>query len=634
MEMEGQQATSDQVVNDDLESVSLVVETNNNISDKLTVLIASSSVEDGSHGSDDSERLDTPTGSVHTSEWDPSSVYQKITESDNPFLDQNDTLDESTRLNISSAKYSGLINPNDEYKDANDDESLLQRNHQQNDIDNGNTNKPRLNGSLINKANPQLNSKIQILEANKLSEGQGRNYVVYTIKYGAASVRRRYSDFESLRSILVKLFPTSLLPPIPEKQTIKNYSKSITGSKSNYLLPSEGIVSVDLALSVINGSVTNSDEKLIRHRIRMLTGFLNKLLQDEEITKTSIMSDFLDPNNISWSDFVNSSATFSSLPKSVLQCNPLDPTATTRIHATLPIPSSSPHILTPKDKNGENKNMDKKDSFEVFEHEYKIYERLLKNGFYKYNKRITQNMHDMQSDVLELSETFAQFANTQGSYTDLVEELTYLSNVYDESGILLENIVSLIYYNINEPLSETIHMVGSARDLIKFRKLKSIQLEMVQSSLKSKNFQMEKLKTQENNTKKVNEEIENELGASNIRKINLQRPETKSYSGKLYNKFNKLATMVKESINYQEQDSQTAIVNLKKDIKLLIESSAVAESDLKEISDIIKRDRLSRFSKEREAALSEILQNYSKCMREYAQKYLDIWKDVKSRQEQ
>ena len=52
----------------------------------------------------------------------------------------------------------------------------------------------------------------------------------------------------------------TLIPPIPEKQSIKNYGKSITGSSSKYLLPSEGSGSVDLSLSVIHASVNNSDE--------------------------------------------------------------------------------------------------------------------------------------------------------------------------------------------------------------------------------------------------------------------------------------------------------------------------------------------------------------------------------------
>lgn len=35
-------------------------------------------------------------------------------------------------------------------------------------------------------------------------------------------VKRRYSEFESLRKSLLKLYPILLIPPIPEKHTLCN----------------------------------------------------------------------------------------------------------------------------------------------------------------------------------------------------------------------------------------------------------------------------------------------------------------------------------------------------------------------------------------------------------------------------
>ncbi|CAI4322146.1 BAM_G0007810.mRNA.1.CDS.1 [Saccharomyces cerevisiae] len=49
-----------------------------------------------------------------------------------------------------------------------------------------------------------------------------------------------------------------------------------------------------------------------------------------------------------------------NLLTSILQCNPLDPTNTTRIHAMLPIPGSSSQLLLNKESN--DKNMDKERS--------------------------------------------------------------------------------------------------------------------------------------------------------------------------------------------------------------------------------------------------------------------------------
>ena len=39
-----------------------------------------------------------------------------------------------------------------------------------------------------------------------------------------AEVQHRYSEFESLRNNLVRLYPTLIIPPIPSKQTLGDYA--------------------------------------------------------------------------------------------------------------------------------------------------------------------------------------------------------------------------------------------------------------------------------------------------------------------------------------------------------------------------------------------------------------------------
>lgn len=585
---------------------------------------------------------------------DTAMVHTAITEKDNPFIDQKrlsqssviaPKTEEDAREPISGKSFKNigpLVNPNDAYED--DMEDLLPLNHKTSsntgnssgdesiNVFNPNSKESNLTDAhdIVNDSDGDKRPKAQILEANKLSEGQGRTYIAYSIRYGDTLVRRRYSDFESLRSILVRLFPMTLLPPIPEKQSIKTYGKAIAGSKSSYLLPSEGTGSVDLSLSVINGSVNNSDERLIRHRIRMLTGFLNKLLQNEEITKTSIISDFLDPNNSNWNDFVASSATISSLPKSVLQCNPLDPTNTTRIHASLPVLHSASQSILSKENTGNSTG--RKTGFNAIEQDYKRYENILNNGLYKYNRRITKNMHDLKYYVKELSEAFAQFSTNQSRGADLAEQFSHVSDTFDEYAVQLDTIVGRFYYNINEPLSECVHMAGSAKDLIKYRKLKLIQSDMIKKSLQSKKIQLGKLEEHEREMKKVDEEVDQEM--ANSRKINLQHPQPRSYSGKILNKFNKLATIVKESVSYQDPDLQTSMEMLRKEIIQLEESSQVCETDMEVITTSIRDQQLSTFSKQREEELADILKNYSKYLREYAEKNLEIWREIKAKQAQ
>ncbi|KAL6948775.1 hypothetical protein ACO0QE_001248 [Hanseniaspora vineae] len=196
--------------------------------------------------------------------------------------------------------------------------------------------------------NGRFPQTVVIEEASKASSGQGSTtkYVLYTIKYGEGTVKRRYSDFELLRKILVKLFPTTLIPPIPKKQGLKSYSQTITSTDrykkthTSYLLPSqEEANGIDLSHSVIKCGV--KDEKLVRHRIRLLTSFLNRLLKMDEITKTNIIFDFLDPDQQNYVDLINGLPSISNslLTTSIYQLNPSNPLCTDmKIYSVLPIP--------------------------------------------------------------------------------------------------------------------------------------------------------------------------------------------------------------------------------------------------------------------------------------------------------
>ncbi|SCV04199.1 LANO_0G08768g1_1 [Lachancea nothofagi CBS 11611] len=562
-----------------------------------------------------------------TSESEPvGMVHTEILDQDNPFSVQQTSKMPQNGTSLKDPRT--LSNPNKAFQDEEDVEPLAVRRESHSSSSGSIEMSP--DTSCRESSRQQLGDEVYILEASKASEGQGRTYIAYTIKHGDATVKRRYSDFESLRKILIKLFPMTLIPPIPEKQSITSYGRAMAGSKSSYLLPSEAAGSVDLSLSVINGSVNTNDEKLIRHRIRMLTSFLNRLLKNEEITKTSIISDFLDPNNANWNDVITSSATISSLPKSVLLCNPLDPTNTTRAHAFLPIPSSSTQLLLNKEIIATSVQDETEDGFTKIEQEYRKYEHIMENGFYKYNKRITKNLYAIRQDMKELSEAFAGFSNDQKRGAELAEDLSHLSNTFDESALELESIVGKLYYNINEPLSEAVHMAGAAQELLKYRKLKCIQRSILARTLLYRKAQLKKLQEKETEAKKIDKLVDQQIAQSGH--INLKHPEARSYSGKFMNKINKLATIVKESVSYQDADPSAAIENLEKDISQLTESLEVSERDLKTISATIKDFELPKFSKSRNNEVSDILKNYSRYLKCYAEKNLKIWQEAKEQQ--
>lgn len=88
-----------------------------------------------------------------------------------------------------------------------------------------------------------------------------------------AHAHHRYSEFESLRSNLVKLYPTVIIPPIPSKNTIGDYAIKQTKAKE--------------------------DAALIARRKRMLQTFLNRVARHPILSSEHVFHRFLD-GEVSW----------------------------------------------------------------------------------------------------------------------------------------------------------------------------------------------------------------------------------------------------------------------------------------------------------------------------------------------
>jgi hypothetical protein len=117
--------------------------------------------------------------------------------------------------------------------------------------------------------NPDL--PILITEAGRGTDGS--KYIVYTIRTGDLEVRRRYSEFASLRDALARLHPTLIIPPIPEKHSMSDYAANPTKAKQ--------------------------DQQIIDLRKRMLAVFLNRCRRMQQVREDGVWWRFLDPNS-SW----------------------------------------------------------------------------------------------------------------------------------------------------------------------------------------------------------------------------------------------------------------------------------------------------------------------------------------------
>jgi hypothetical protein len=86
---------------------------------------------------------------------------------------------------------------------------------------------------ILTETPPTNNANfVQITNAEKRqtdsNKSSSSSYIVYTISVkNVKEAKRRYSEFESFRKSLVRLYPTSLIPPIPEKHSISKSSLSV-----------------------------------------------------------------------------------------------------------------------------------------------------------------------------------------------------------------------------------------------------------------------------------------------------------------------------------------------------------------------------------------------------------------------
>lgn len=259
--------------------------------------------------------------------------------------------------------------------DDDDDEAsiLLYNSSSNNNVVNG-INKDTFNSIQINYESrvtkllkPTSNVKIQITEAGNSNEGMAnslKKYIVYTIKLinvedpkDEIQTRRRYSDFESLRDVLTKIFPLVIIPPIPPKNFFN--LGMLNGLVGTNILSSNGTNgstvnnNANKANTTANGtnshlsstsnySYINSKHltknKLIEHRKRLLSNFLNNCLKIPQIRNLEFFAKFLDPN-ANWSDEI--ALITSQLPKSVYLLNPENGLKTDAVYSYLPNPVSN-----------------------------------------------------------------------------------------------------------------------------------------------------------------------------------------------------------------------------------------------------------------------------------------------------
>lgn len=462
--------------------------------------------------------------------------------------------------------------------------------------------------------------EIEITEASQTHEGAHRSYTVYTISYNSVFVRRRYSEFESLRQTLTKLHPTLIIPPIPEKQSlsIKEITASVKGKKK---------------------------DAEIEHRRRMLLVFLKRCLKIREVRESQWLHKFLDPN-YNWSEVLRSPELV-QLPKNPLLAHPLDPVGSSvEGHVRLPLPS----VMNPGFQNlGDS-------VFHSSEQTAKEYEELITNGISKTHKRLTRHLSHLSTEYSELGAALNTFSLSDPSL-ELASFLESTGQNYDTSHLHVATLSSTLIREFNEPIEESTQFAGILRDLLKFRQMKALQLDILTRSLKVKISKLRELEALEVQAGKLDQALaENQAKTG---KINFDRKKAStndSTNGEQTSSGSataaaaasgyklKIPSLSSISTYITKQiDPSTATTHspnstlprpeqirlLKTEIRSLKETYTISNSDVKLTDEAVMKE-LQRFQTEKNKELKEILKKYCDAVLEWAKGECEIWKDLRA----
>lgn len=310
--------------------------------------------------------------------------------------------------------------------------------------------------------------EIAIVQAGMNNEGAGGPHIAYTIRTGDLQVRRRYSEFESLRQTLARLYPCIIVPPIPEKQSLTDYTQGTAKARE--------------------------DAGLIDHRKRMLEVFLRRVAAHDDLRKEAVFVKFLD-SNVSWSE-VLSSPPVSLLPKNVLKAPPENPAAAhgDLSHSNLPIPAhTSKKSKTASDPTSER--------LLKVEETSKAFEGLLNSTLEKTNRRIMKRYGDLALDYNELGAQLNAFSlSEEQPAAGAVEKL---GQACDETYLATNNLVHSLGNVFGEPLAEQGQILAIVRQVLKYRRQKMTQVEHAEELLQRKRDSLDQLERSEQEARRI-----------------------------------------------------------------------------------------------------------------------------------
>ncbi|EKM50413.1 uncharacterized protein PHACADRAFT_263688 [Phanerochaete carnosa HHB-10118-sp] len=467
--------------------------------------------------------------------------------------------------------------------------------------------------------------EIHITDAQKTSLNSTSPYITYIIRSGNAEAHHRYSEFESLRQSLVKLYPTLIIPPIPSKNTIGDYA--------------------------VKQAKAKEDAAMIARRKRMLQTFLNRAARHPILSNEHVFHRFLD-GEVSWSEVLHSPP-ISQLPKNILKAPSHNPTdASTAIaYAALPNPSASHPLRRP-----DQRFLDS----EVFTNKFATH---LSGPMEKVTRRCMKRWSDCAQDHAELGAALNGFSlNETGQLSTAIERT---GQAVDATYMSTNQLLQDLEQNWAEPLNEYSQFASIIKKLLSYRHQKHAQYEMTQESLESRREQLEELEKSEREAKRLEEALGRGRGEG-LDASRIMTPEGEQQEREPTEAGDEVTsesqTLAEEQSTYlpphpgpspvrrrapgmgflsalsytlhgmMDVDPETArrnsISKTRETISQLEDAQHLTAQDLKYSSSTIQAD-LDRFQRQKVADLREMCISMARAHRDWCKKNLEAWEEAK-----
>ncbi|KAH9935857.1 uncharacterized protein BXZ73DRAFT_100332 [Epithele typhae] len=462
--------------------------------------------------------------------------------------------------------------------------------------------------------------EILIPDALKTSVNSTSPYITYVIRAGNAESHHRYSEFESLRTNLVKLYPTLIIPPIPSKQTIGDYA--------------------------VKQAKAKEDAAMISRRKRMLQTFLNRIARHPILSNEHVFHRFLD-GEVSWTEVLNSPP-ISLLPKNILKApshNPTDQNAAPA-YAALSNPSAAHPLRRPDQRFLES---------EGFTNKFAVH---MSGPMEKVTRRTMKRWSDLAQDHTELGATLNGFSlNETGQLSTAIEKT---GQAIDANHLSTMKLLQEFEQNWAEPLHEYAQFASIIKKLLQYRHQKHVQNEMTQEALEARREQLEELDKNEREARRLEEALNSGRSSTSRttppaegnapqegNEVNENEARRQDESASAYlpphpgpNPVRRRAPGMGflSALSYtlhgmMDVDPETArrnsITKTRETISQLEDALHLSAQDLKYASSTIQAD-LDRFQRQKVADLREMAISMARSHRDWCQKNLEAWEEAKA----